>query len=333
MTKELTDIYNNYREARDVGDAGDDGNGVKVGDDIRVGWLDYLSHPSVADTPVFYSGIQTPSGFSYGSNVTFSGIMRESKKIYDNGVKNEIFVGDVSSRLQDYAIGLHEDRGLLTQSQTSELIMFLQDKNNVRYFLDHYDIPMEVKTPSLDLTASQSHPKKVEPTYSAEDYVILDATVPKYDGLVLGVGVDAKARFNELFKDVVEVGVLQSSLTLRTRIQNEREKSRKESMLDSLVENDDEIRKLLSPETYQRLWGSFSRAYDEATEFGTKNMPQEALEKVNSALSEVSVAIQRGVSDRFWTLKEEHRVQMKVKPTSLLKKLESPQKAGVEMGM
>lgn len=102
-------------------------------------WLNWFKSKDIANLPVSWSGVETNKGsMSYGGNVTINKIMRDAKAKYDANPQNVL--NQLSSTLQDYIIGLQEDKKVIDQNTASQLIATFQDLNNVKYFFDNYQL-------------------------------------------------------------------------------------------------------------------------------------------------------------------------------------------------
>jgi len=100
-------------------------------------WLNWFKNKQIASLPVSWSGIETnKGGISYGGNVTFDKIMKDAKAGYNANPQNVL--NQLSSTLQDYVIGLQEDKKVINRNTASQLVAMFQDLNNVKYFIDNY---------------------------------------------------------------------------------------------------------------------------------------------------------------------------------------------------
>lgn len=126
-------------------------------------WLNWFKNKQIASLPVSWSGIETSGGVkSYGGNVTFDKIMQDAKASYNANPKNVL--NRLSSTLQDYIIGLQEDRKVIDQNTASKLVALFQDLNNVKYFFDNYQpsqIPVAI-TPKETLDGIGDEEKELE---------------------------------------------------------------------------------------------------------------------------------------------------------------------------
>jgi hypothetical protein len=128
-------------------------------------WVTWFNGKEIANLPVSWSGVETETGSkSYGGNVTFDSLMQTAKTNYPTN-PTEI-LKRLSSQLQDYIIGLQEDKGVIDQNTASGLITMFQNPNNVKYFLDRYKSnqitsPKELSTDEMMAMAAEE--EKSEP--------------------------------------------------------------------------------------------------------------------------------------------------------------------------
>lgn len=110
-------------------------------------WLNWFKGKNIVNLPVSWSGVETnQGGMSYGANVTFDKIMRDAKAAYNANPQNVL--NQLSSSLQDYVIGLQEDKRVIDQNTASQLVAMFQDPNNVKYFFDNYQPSKQQKDPN-----------------------------------------------------------------------------------------------------------------------------------------------------------------------------------------
>jgi hypothetical protein len=120
-------------------------------------WVEWFSKKEISNLPVSWSNVETDGGgMSYGGNVTFDHIMKNAKTNYSNYPDETL--KKLSSELQDYVIGLQEDKKVIDQNTASGLISMFQDINNVKYFLDRYqnnNTPEQIPQDSEELQSQK----------------------------------------------------------------------------------------------------------------------------------------------------------------------------------
>jgi hypothetical protein len=71
--------------------------------------------------------------------------MKDAKAGYNANPQNVL--NQLSSTLQDYVIGLQEDKKVINRNTASQLVAMFQDLNNVKYFIDNYQPSQKPITP------------------------------------------------------------------------------------------------------------------------------------------------------------------------------------------
>ncbi len=297
MTQELEDIYQNYRQTIEA-----------PSQERRKQWLDYLSQKDVAGIPVSYFGVETPTSTSYGANVQFSQIMRDVKTSYDSGIKNDQFLDQVSSRLQDYTIGLHEDKKILTDIQASELLTLFQDKESVKFFLDNYELPLNVEPKGKGISG-ESGPKKIEPTYG-RGTLIIEGGAPQYEG---GFGPLGRQKLKETFDQTISLAISRSIELLGNAVDYDRSRKGGANLLKRL-QGDKEIKEALSYDTYSIVWDSFEAFYKKETNDGQTPMKPDQIKEVNRALEELLINTQSFCAQKVMESRKEIKDQSKERP-------------------
>jgi hypothetical protein len=120
-------------------------------------WVEWFSKKEISNLPVSWSNVETDEGsMSYGGNVTYDNIMKNAKTNYSNYPDETL--KKLSSELQDYVIGLQEDKKVIDQNTASGLISMFQDINNVKYFFNRYqnnNIPEQIPQDSEELQSQK----------------------------------------------------------------------------------------------------------------------------------------------------------------------------------
>jgi hypothetical protein len=115
-------------------------------------WVEWFSKKEISNIPVSWSNVETDEGsMSYGGNVTYDNIMKNAKTNYSNYPDETL--KKLSSELQDYVIGLQEDKKVIDQNTASGLISMFQDINNVKYFFNRYQ-GNDKSTPDKESTST-----------------------------------------------------------------------------------------------------------------------------------------------------------------------------------
>lgn len=267
-------------------------------------WLDFLSQKEIATVPVSFQAIETPNGKSYGANVTFAGIMNEAKKIHE-GLKGEGSLKEtVSSRLQDYAIGLHEDKKIINQSQTSELVAMFQDEGSIEYFLDNYktiDSPKE--------NQEKPKPLKIKPSIGPEVFVIQGGGAPTYDGKG---GQNGLKNLRELFDKTLDISIARSTEIVKnaSEVFGRSEKGR--NTLKAL-EKDEKFLSMFDRNNYEGIWNKLTETYNINTQFSQKNMSENQTKGINEVFSNLVLDLQIRCSDHIMNKMEKTTGEKKPK--------------------
>lgn len=286
MTKELQDIHQNYKDSY-----------ISPDESRKKEWLDYLSQGSVSSLPVFWSQVETPTSVSYGGNVKFSELMTDAKRGYDLGLKNDVYVDGISSKLQDYTIGLCEDKKLINEQQASELVSMFQDKDSVKYFLENFEFPEKVNT----LVAQEKEILKIEPFHKAEDFFIIEGGgAPEYDGQA---GVGGLEALRKLFDETISIGLARSQAILQNSVSSDRGEDSKVSL--GLLRKDQGVLKALDPKTYEGHWSGLVDLYNKETQFGSKDMGADKVGLVNRVFNDTITYVQGNCADRVIELRRQ----------------------------
>lgn len=267
MDKELDAIYNGFKTSLSP---------PPPAKDQKKAWLDFLSQKEIATTPVSFQAVETPNGKSWGANVTFAGIMNEAKGVHRGSGGMEAMKEVVSSRLQDYAIGLHEDKKIIDQNQTSELISMFQDKNSINYFLENYKT---IDDPSLN--TKNEKPLKIKPTVGQDMFHIQGGGNPEYDG---SAGQNGLANLRSIFDETVDISIARSSeIDRNARVTLGRTENGGGAL--NALRKDEKFLSIFDKNSYEGTWDKLAQTYNENTQFSQRNMSSEQTEAINKTLS------------------------------------------------
>lgn len=294
---ELGAIYGAYKEAS---------SRAVFSQDRCKKWLDFLSQPDIAHLPVSWSGVESPEGsLSWGANVTFASLMNQSKKVYLAMGESDAISEITSSRLQDYAIGLHEDKKIIDEAQTSELISLFQDKNSLKFFLENYQ---EMGEKSLAPTKPKEM-LKLKPLVSPEVFLIEAGGATKYDGVLTPDGVQ---KLRGHFEQACGLGLERATSIVKNASEN-LGKSLEGKRVLAKLEKDSEFLSIFDKKKYEGIWANFEFFYNQETQFGTKGMSVESKNLVNRMLNNLVEDIQIDCIGKFSGAMKTEGVQKKAK--------------------
>lgn len=109
-------------------------------------WMSFFEDPAIAHLSVSWWAVDSGASTSFGSGQTFSKIIRTASSTYSSlsGPPREKFVEQLSGKLQDYSIGLHESAKAVDAAQASRLVLMFGSKEVVHHFLENYGPPERV---------------------------------------------------------------------------------------------------------------------------------------------------------------------------------------------
>jgi hypothetical protein len=259
--RELQNIYHNYKSVT----SSPSPNKSKDKD-----WLNFLSHKDIATLPVQWSAVETPSGTSWGSNVTFANIMNRAKGIHKGSNNFEMVAPRMSSELQDFVIGLHEDKKVIDQNQASELITMFQNMDSLKYFLENYEKIKEIT----------ETPEKTDEDKKSNDpptYLILKGNFDYNEEDVKG----GLKRLRSLYDEAVIKTVASTSVMLSNQRDLHREPETNSKLADAM--ENPTIKSILNFESdrYKQELQRLNNIYNSETQNGTKPMSEEGRKNIN----------------------------------------------------
>jgi len=268
--KELQHIYKNYKDVTSP---------QILARNKNKEWLDFLSQKEIANLPVEWNDVETPTGKSWGNNVSFANIMNAAKGIKEGSNSFEMVTPTLSERLQDYAIGLHEDKKVINEKEASELITMFQNKETLIYFLENYQKIEEI-------TSNQTTSKKatkIEPTFGPGDFFIETGGIEEMNASSAKEGI---RKLGELFTNAKREANIRSEKIVSKKLDDLNVSQDEMELIRLTLRNSKELSSVVN-NTYHKEWELLESTYMKSTLHGQKEMTKEGLEDINKILNEI----------------------------------------------
>jgi hypothetical protein len=283
MDKELEKIFENYSRVNTL---------KEISPERQQEWLAYLNDESIAKTPVSWFAVKTPTGVSYGGDVSLIEIISPAKKVLEVTPDKKDYLHTMSETLQDYAIGLHESQGLINQEQASELVTMFQDSEAVKNFITNFK-PLEAEK---RVDKPQTSPKKIDPTWKAEEVnVIMSGDASRFDGDIGPIGV---TKLRLAYGETLSIAQERSNLLYENEIaKHERNPSSKKLVgeLRQAMSNSNKM----GPDPNEEGLKELETIFNRESQLNTTPLSENDIESINRKLNDILIKGQQDTIEKI----------------------------------